>query len=161
MGRSTARTRDPDANHEFAAAFTHAVPRRQEGERHQKRRQDDEQEADAVDALLIADPQRWNPVIPLEELHRGGRRVDAHHRPLAAHERVPADHHVLPVRRQRDRRGARVGPQAEDVVLNDHRPPRGGLLVERDVQLRLGLVRARLERPPAALRPYAASQAQL
>jgi hypothetical protein len=78
--------RDEHANHraleqqdddaERSRLVVHRFPGTEEGQRRQEARQDEQEQADAVDADEVADAERRNPLVALDELEVGGRPVE-------------------------------------------------------------------------------------
>jgi hypothetical protein len=54
----------------------HRVPRREQRERRQEPGEDDQEQADAVDADVVLDAERRDPVVALLELEPGVRRIE-------------------------------------------------------------------------------------
>ena len=79
--------RDEDADHrrleqqhedaERLQPLVNRLPRAEERERRQQPREDEQKQADAVDADEIRDAERRNPRVPLDELEVGGRCIEA------------------------------------------------------------------------------------
>ena len=57
--------------------LVHRLPRAEQRERRQEAGEHDQQQADAVDADEVADAERRNPGVALDELEVGRRRVEA------------------------------------------------------------------------------------
>jgi hypothetical protein len=62
---------------EVAHALVHRLPRRQQRERGEEGGEDEEEEADAVHADEVLDPERRDPGMLLDELVVGARRIEA------------------------------------------------------------------------------------
>ncbi len=62
---------------EFLPARLDGVPGREQGQRHEEGREQDQEEADAVDAEMVGDAERGHPGAVLDELIAGAGRVEA------------------------------------------------------------------------------------
>ena len=115
----------------------HRLPGAEQRNRRQKTGQHEQQQADAVDADQVADPERRNPRMPLDELKVGGRRIKPrpHQQGLGKHQhgddqRDSADHALvlLIVSHEEQRQRAEDGQRderREDRKVRQERPPPG------------------------------------
>ena len=91
--------------------LVHRFPRAEQRERRQKAGQHEQQQADAVDADEVADAERRNPGVALDELKVRRRRVE----PAPQQQRLREHqhrHHQRDVARQRPRRARRLARRA-------------------------------------------------
>ena len=89
---------------ERPGVLVHRFPRSEERERRQKSGQHQEQQADAVHADEIADPERRDPRVALDELKVGRRRIE----PRPEQQRLEKHQH---------RHDERAGPQHGPMLL--------------------------------------------